>query len=76
MARTKMTANTPFGERCRNPERWEKEWEQEYARYFNVLRGIDTEWRRNPPRRDIDQREFKAYVFCNYKSYQYYMQVS
>ena len=54
----------------------EKEWNQEYNHYAHVLRGIDTEWRRNPPHRSIDQREFKAYVFCNYKNYQYYKQVS
>ena len=54
----------------------EKEWNREYNHYAHVLQGIETEWRRNPPPRGIDQREFKAYVFCNYRNYQYYMQVS
>ena len=73
MARTKQTANTPFGERQKE---WSCRWKREYARYSHELRGIETEWRRNPPHRGIDQREFKAYVFCNYGNYHYYMQVS
>ena len=73
MARTKQTANTPWGERQKE---WSCRWKREYARYSRVLLGIETEWRRNPPHRGIDEREFKAYVFCNYRNYQYYMQVS
>ena len=72
MARTKQTASPG----SRSQKEWSSRWNQEYNHYAHVLRGIDTEWRRNPPHRSIDQREFKAYVFCNYKNYQYYKQVS
>merc|ERR1711871_58337 len=71
MARSKHTANTPFGVRQKE---WSCRWKQEYARYSRVLLGIEMEWRRNPPHRDIVEREFKAYVFCNYGNYHYYMQ--
>ena len=74
MARTKQTANTPFGERQKE---WSCRWKREYARYSHELRGIEMEWRRNPPpQMREDQREFKAYVFCNYGNYHYYEQVS
>ena len=72
MARTKQTASPG----SRSQKEWSCRWKREYARYSHELRGIETEWRRNPPHRGIDQREFKAYVFCNYKNYQYYKQVS
>ena len=72
MARSKHTA----GAGSRSQKEWSCRWKREYARYSRVLLGIEMEWRRNPPHRGIVEREFKAYVFCNYRNYQYYMQVS
>ena len=71
MARTKQTPSP--GSRS---QKLEAIWKREYARYSHELLGIEMEWRRNPPHRGIDQMELKAYVFCNYRNYNYYMQVS